>query len=221
MAKICKNKSVITYSNRDNNSRTLEQLVKGYLMKKCRPGASDSEISEQELHREYLDSLMDMVDYICGQPNFKNGIPEPDYTFDSHQWHLKFPTRIHVVKDMMENLNNIDKIKFQDFEQLRDYVYKNRVTWFGNTCVYDFSLRYGHKQNPKIEPKTFVYVHTHPLISARYLSELGYISSKVENSTYRIPLEDFSSEILQPGMTAADIEHFLCIYKDEILRISK
>ncbi|MDE5750782.1 MAG: hypothetical protein K2H87_08465 [Duncaniella sp.] len=150
-----------------------------------------------------------MVDYICGQPN---GEKEP-YVFDIHQWNLRFPSRHHIVADMKAKLQCIDREDFNDFEQLIDYVAERRQPHFGDTAIYDFALRYGWNRDPRRVPERFVYVHSKPLRAALRLKELGYLNEVAR----KLPLTSYAEAL--PGLAAMDVEHFLCLFHDEIMKL--
>lgn len=161
------------------------------------------------MHERYLSSLKGMVDYICGQPN--EG--KKPYVFDDHQWNLRFPSRHCIVDAMVTGLKYIDKENFEDFDQLIDYVAERRIEHFGDTAIYDFALRYGWNRHPRIIPKQFVYIHSKPLRAANRLKELGYLKGVAR----KLPLSSYSEAL--PGLEAIDVEHFLCLFHDEIMHL--
>lgn len=186
---------------------TLEDLVKDYLEEVGYFGI-DKTIHEQ--HEEYLDSLTDMTDWICGAVN-ENKIPKgPTYKVDVHQRFLRVAKNQHLINSIGTELEEVEKQDFRNFEEIYDYVKKCDPKGFGPTSYYDFSLRYGWHLNPRIKPEERVYVHSKPGLSAQELKEKGYINVEITNPMKR---EDFPSEIRDSKMDAADIEHFLCVYK--------
>lgn len=166
--------------------------------------------NQQQLETE-LSDLKNITDYICGVHNELEAPAGPPYKFHPHQWHLGFPSHIGVVNVMADQLKDIDKEAFADFEALYQYVDQRKVKFFSATCVYDFALRYGWNHKPRIVPKDFVYIHSKPLNSARRLYNLGYISEL----DHCLPIGNYST-LLGAGMDAMDIENFLCIYNKEI-----
>lgn len=165
----------------------------------------------QQTHEAYLSKLKNITDYICGVPNDREAPGGAPYKFDTHQWHLRFPSRSIVVDNMAVKLKDIDNEDFADFEALYDYVDRRKEKYFSDTCVYDFALRYGWNRTSRISPKDFVYIHSKPLESAKKLKDLGYIPEV----GHFLPLSNYSA-LLGPGMNAMDVEHFLCIYHDQI-----
>lgn len=221
-----KKRSCIKDLNISQDSNNLDELVKHYLTHKQKSKYSEVPITHKQERELYLESLKDNLDFLCGEHNDEERRKKHKYLYNGHQNNLQsYFAGTPVVDNLLEYLKDINRETFKDFDELYDYVMqikrknKDKTKGFGYTCIYDFSLRYGWNHNPKILPRKFVYVHAHPKTCAQHLSELGFITSKVRTSTYRIPIEDFSEEILQPGMTAADIEDFLCVYRKEILKI--
>ena len=192
---------------------TLEQLVDFYLHKKISNKEGDL-LSHKEHLEKFLSSLEDLTAYICGLNNVEKVPNVKKYVLNGHQ---KRPLngKPHIINKMGENLENIDKEKFDNFEELIDYVEARREKFFGPTAIYDFALRYGWNREERIEPEKYVYVHAIPEDSAKILKELGYLKTV----TRRIPITDFPKEMRQPGMTAKDIENFLCVFHDEILKL--
>lgn len=170
----------------------------------------------KEDHENYLSTLKTITDFICGLPNKIEAPDGPTYQIHNHQWPIRCKSRQHKVNIMAENLKDIDKEIFKDFEDLRTYVEKRRISYFGDTCIYDFSLRYGWNHTPRIEPKDYVYIHAKPRKSAEHLYNLGYIP-KIDT---KLPLSNYNA-LLRPGMTAADVEHFLCCKHKEIMNLKK
>ena len=186
---------------------TLADLVKDYLEEVGYFGI-DKTLHEQ--HEDYLDSLTDMTDWICGVVNDKKIPDGPPYKVDVHQRYLrvkKFQPLINLIPNKLINLKNE---KFKNFEEIYEFVKKSDVKGFGATAYYDFALRYGWHQNPKIKPDEKIYVHSKPGLAAKSLKDKGYIEVEISNPMKR---EDFPEEIKNSKMDAADIEHFLCIYK--------
>lgn len=186
---------------------TLEDLVKDYLEEVGYCG-KDGTLHEQ--HEHYLDSLTDMTDWICGVKN-DTKIPDgPHYEVDVHQRYLRVEKNQHLINAIPGQLKELFQQKFHDFEDIYDFVKRSNVKGFGPTAYYDFSLRYGWHLNPRIKPEQRIYVHSKPGLAAIALKEKGYITVDITNPMKR---EDFPDEIKNSKMDAADIEHFLCVYK--------
>ncbi|MDE6479156.1 MAG: hypothetical protein K2L45_02715 [Muribaculaceae bacterium] len=196
----------------------LEELVKDYLTEKYEdPKYPDKDVSTtQEWHDIYLSSLVNIIDFICGEIN-DTKVPRPPYIFNIHQWNFRFPSRQPIVEKMAKKLENIDSIDFENFEDLIDYVEEQKEPHFGETAIYDFALRYGWNRNPQIKPKEYVYIHSKPRRAAQHLVDHGYLK-EIEKLERKMKLEKYK-ELLLPGMTAHDIEHFLCCYHDEIFTL--
>ena len=195
----------------------LEDLVRDYLTNKykCQKHPEIPASTTQELHDIYLSSLEDVTDFICGRKN-ENKVPDgPPYKVDNHQWPLRCKSRQPLINDIAASLKNIDDSEYRDFEDLMTEVEKHNVPYFGDTAKYDFALRYGWKKG--IRPERYVYVHSKPRLSAQHLVDLGYLS-EIEQLERKMKLEKYK-ELLLPGMTAHDIEHFLCYYHDEIFKL--
>lgn len=218
----CPNNVVNKKASRKSIPEQLQDLVKDYLTTihedhKGRKG------TYKELHELYLSDLKGIYDFICGAEG--NDGNEP-YKLDSHQWHFKLNRFKGAVGAMADALSNIDNEKRQ-FDSFRDIIMfvdkkksekkKNEVFGFGNTCVYDFALRWGWNNQPRYLPEDEVWLHTKPLESARKLKKMGFL----KKCGRRVPMEYFSEEIRQPGMDSMDIEHFLCIYGDSLKDLYK
>ena len=197
----------------------LESLVSDYLNRKFEwPKYPDKgAATAQEWHDIYLSSLVDMTDFICGERNSTKVFGGKPYVFNIHQWNLRLPSRQNVVDLMAKKLVNIDDNDFGDFEELIDYVEDRKVSYFGETAVYDFALRYGWNHSPAIKPSKYVYIHSKPRKAAQHLADHGYLKN-ITKLERKMELEKYQ-ELLLPGMEASDVEHFLCCYHDEILRL--
>ena len=197
----------------------LEDLVRDYLTRKDEnkdyPDIPAS--TAQEWHDIYLLSLEDITDFICGAKNTTKAPNGPKYVFDIHQWNLRFTRRQPIVNSMARKLKNIEDVYFRSFEDLIDYVEERKEPHFGETAVYDFALRYGWNHNPQIKPTEFVYIHSKPRRAAQHLVDHGYLK-EIEKLERKMKLEKYKG-LLLPGMTAHDIEHFLCCYHDEIFKL--
>ena len=192
---------------------TLDDLVKDYLEEVGYLG-SDKTLHEQ--HEDYLDSLKDMTDWICGAVN-ETKIPYgPPYIVDVHQRYLRVKGHQPLINKIPGKLNDLEDQEFKNFEEIYEFVKKSNVKGFGPTAYYDFSLRYGWHLTPRIQPEEKIYVHSKPGLAAQALKEKGYINVEITNPMKR---EDFPAEIRNSRMDAADIEHFLCIYKNLITEL--
>lgn len=198
-------------------SVSLQEMVKDYMKKNPEIVRIREmrDVSHQDCHDIYLKTLEDMTDYICGRNNAIKVPDGPPYEFDNHQWPLRCKSRQHLVNVIADSLKNIDVFEFEDFEDLMQEVEKHEVSYFGETSKYDFALRYGWQKG--IRPERYVYVHSKPRMAAQYLVELGYLS-EIKKLERKMKLEKYK-ELLLPGMTAHDIEHFLCVYHDEIVKL--
>lgn len=193
---------------------TLSSLVDMYLHKKHKYKNTEILVTDKEGLELYLDELEDITDFICGEPN-KNKIPSKGpYKLNGHQ-SRPLNGKWEVINSMGEKLREFNNRSFVSFEELIDEVDGLKEKWFGPTAIYDFSLRFGWHQTPRIEPKKYVYVHSIPEKSAIRLKELGYL----KEINRRIPYVDFPSEMKKEGMTAKDIENFLCIFHEEISKL--
>lgn len=166
---------------------------------------------------KYLSELSNIVDFVCGVPNHKQTNEDGPYKVNSHQWPLRFPSRQYVIKEMIGKLKDINKDSFSSFDELYDYVFSNGMKYFRETASYDFALRFGWNQNPKIEPIEKVYFHGKLKESVKRLKELGYLNTLKSPVSYN----DLPKEFKNAGMTARDIENFLCVFKDQILNLKK
>lgn len=198
---------------------SLEYLVKDYLTRKHSNPAFPykGEATGKEWHDICLSSLEGMTDFICGKKNEIKAPDGPPYVFDDHQWYLRFPSRQPIVNTMAKKLEKIEEEVFADFEQLIDYVEARKVPYFGDTSVYDFSLRYGWNHSPQLRPKEYVYVHSKPRKAAKHLLERGYLK-EIKKLHRKMKLEKYK-ELLLPGMTAHDVENFLCLYHEQIMQL--
>ena len=201
----------------DKEDLTLSTLVDIYLTEKHAWKKMPEKVgTDKELLELYLDSLEDLTDYICGE-NTKEKVPEgTHYVLNGHQ---KRPLngKYEVINSMGKKLKELEGKKFDTFESLIEEVEKRKEKWFGPTAIYDFALRFGWHQNPRIEPKEYVYVHSIPAQSANRLRELGYLKTV----SRKIPFSNFPKEMRKEGMTAKDVENFLCIFAEEINKLKK
>lgn len=187
---------------------SLKGLVDDYLNKKYYCKYSDKEETFADGHICYLNTLKNIIDFICGEPN--DGRKEPPFKINVHQRFYRFPSRQSKIPQVACKLKKTIPGKYNSFEELYEKVNKQKLYGFGETTTYDFALRYGWHQNPRIEPKDFVYLHSKPMEAAKALHEKGYIKDKLKRT---IPMESLPEEIKDSRMTAADVEHFFCCYK--------
>ena len=200
----------------EEENPTLSSLVDMYLHKKHKWKSTEQLVTDKEGLELYLNSLKDLTDFICGEPN-ESKVPDgKNYKLNGHQ-RRPLNGKWDVINSMGEKLKDLNGKDFKSFEELIDKVESQKETWFGPTAIYDFSLRFGWHQTPRIEPKEYVYVHSIPEKSAIKLQELGYLK-KVSR---RIPFKDFPTEMRKKGMTAKDIENFLCIFNEAITKLKK
>lgn len=195
----------------------LKSLIDDFLTQKYAwPDAPGQLLTAVEQHHRYLSSLRGKTDYICGQINGEAASAVSGYMFDGHQWHLRFPSRRHVVDDMLGRLADIDNERFDDFDQLYRYVYDRRVQHFGDTCVYDFALRYGWNMTRPLIPQQYVYLHSQPLRAATHLCLCGLMP----RVSARLSTAECGPLTLY-GLDAMEAEHFLCVCHDEIMKFRK
>lgn len=210
----CTPRNTLKIKQTTTKPKTLEELVNDYLRKNPQiiPLPKGCNESHQERHDMYLKTLEDITDFICGRPNNTKAPNGPKYIIDDHQWPLRCASRQHLVNEIAENLKDIDKSEYKDFEDLMMEVEKCKVSFFGETAKYDFALRYGWKKG--VRPEKYVYVHSKPRLSAQHLVDKGYLS-RIKELERKMEVEKYE-ELLLPGMTAHDVEHFLCMYHDYI-----
>lgn len=196
--------------------RSIEELVKEYLYKKKYNKFFKKELTDKEAHEEYLSSLQTLTDFICGEVNVDRVPKGNKYILNGHQ-RRPLNGKWDLINKMGQNLKDLDNESFDDFEQLFEYIKSKKVDWFGPTSFYDIALRHGWHRKPRVEPVKYVYAHAKLLNVAKKLEELGYL----KKAGPRMPIEDFSKEIRQPGMTASDIEHFICMKYTDILNLER
>lgn len=122
------------------------------------------------------------------------------------------PEILKEVRDKL--LMNIDAIKaVKDFAALIDVVNENRIRFFGETAIYDTSLRIGSFLN--IEPE-HVYLHTGAKKGAEELERKGYLPAG-SSDRKSIPMEIMPVE-LQP-FKPAYLEHFFCVAKERLANL--
>lgn len=200
----------------------LHDLVEDYLKKEYHNKYSDRKESHQQGHISYLETLSDTIDFICGEPN--DGRKEPPFKVNGHQRFFRFPSRQLRISEVEERLSSIKNKRFDSFEDLYSEIRRIHPYGFGDTTVYDFSLRYGYHLKPKVEPKEFVYVHSKPAETLKYLWEHGYLENvkdidHIIKADHKLSLDLFPDEIRNSAMTAADVEHFLCCYQKLLMKL--
>lgn len=191
---------------------TLNDLVESYLHEKKMIRGKSITYSEFLVHE--LDRYEDLTAYICGENNPEQKVPNgTNYKLNSHQ-RQPLNCRWEEINKFGETFADIHERKFRDFEEMMDYVDDpiRDVKQFGDTCKYDFALRHGWHRNPRIEPEEYVYLHAKPLKAAKALFAKGYLDKVVR----RMRFDSFPEELRQEGMTAKDVENFLCIFKEKI-----
>lgn len=195
---------------------TLRDLVEDYLHTKYDCKYSTSKETPKKGHELYLDELKCINDFICGEPDNEDAPEKRPYHINSHQRYFRFPSRHHLIKKAAQKLKKLEGKTFRDFDEIYECVKSLKCEGFGDTTVYDFSLRFGWHLKERMEPSKYVYVHSKPKESANLLKLKGYLTS---NFDFRISFEDFPEEIKNSGMTASDVEHFLCCYKSFIEKL--
>lgn len=195
---------------------TLSSLVDTYLHKKHGWKGTEQLVTDKEGLELYLNSLGDLTEFICGEPNTSKVPTGKDYKLNGHQ-RQPLNGKWDVINSMGKKLAGLKGTDYKSFEELIDAVENLKEPWFGPTAIYDFSLRFGWHQTPRIEPEEYVYVHSIPEKSAIKLRDLGYL----KNVGRRIPINEFPSEMRKEGMTAKDIENFLCIFSEAINKLQK
>lgn len=191
----------------------LRNLVEDYLKTPYECKYSDHLLNNKDGHECYLDSLKSTIDFIFGEPGNK---PEGPYFINGHQRFFRFPSRRKSIQETVKTLENSLSNQYDSFEELYNEVDGLDLYGFGDTTTYDYALRYGWSLNPKIQPQKEVYVHSKPREAALYLREKNYIKKDFGRT---IPIENLPDEIKNSAMSAADIEHFLCCYKEYIEKL--
>ena len=202
---------------------TLQALVDDYLNTPYQFKNDENAMTYQENHEEYLDSLKNFAEMICGLEG--NEVGKLPYRLDTHQRYYRFPSKQHWVTEHAKTLKTLPE-SFKNFEELHEKVKEMKLHGFGPTTIYDFALRFGHHLSPKLEPQEYVYLHTGPAEAAKTLWEKGYFKGiadieKMIKKESKIPRELFPKEIKESAMTTVDIEHFLCCYKKKLKEINE
>lgn len=118
--------------------------------------------------------------------------------------------RNKLAEQYAQKLTKLTKNNFKNFEELYDELTSENIG-FPKGCAmsYDVALRIGHRYG--IAPKDYVYLHNGVKVGAIAMRDKGYITLP---KGYRVPIDTFSKSL--PGLSAADIEIFLCTNKKEI-----
>lgn len=201
---------------------TLEDLVNNYLKELHPPFCREDDGVETTFYdglRRQLFRLGNILEYICGEKNPVVLTDTTKYKYNSHQWILRLKKNMGLTNLLLVNFSGITGLTFKDFEDLRTEVKNKKEPGFGNTGIYDFSLRFAYKNAPHLLPKNYVYLHADPYWSAQYLYFLGEITDPVKNQ-YRVKTSSFKTLYGVYGMEAMDIEHFLCLYHDYIYKLA-
>lgn len=137
---------------------------------------------------------------------------------DIHQRHIPQKAKEAAIKALggPDALFSIPK-NIADFESLYSII-KNQIgsiDGIGDLTIYDVAFRLGVIN--RILPKDYVYLHASPLISARHLHKVGKIVLP-KKRTPCVSISVFSPCF--PTYTAGEIEHYLCINKKSILKLT-
>lgn len=196
----------------------LADLVNDYLTTEYYCKYSSKKETHAAGHICYLNALNGRIDFISGEPNF--GRTTLPFKINGHQRFFRFPTRQAKIPNIVKEIETIEGLPYNNFEELYDAIENLNLYGFGETTTYDYALRYGWHLSPRLEPTELVYLHSKPMEAAVFLKDKGYIASKLRRT---MPLSDFPDEITVSGMTTRDVEHFLCCYKKfiELLPIKK
>lgn len=154
--------------------------------------------------------------------------------YHPHQWHLRrFYTKTADIlnKPFGEFYNSIDSKEnfeaiYDGLEKLKNEVEKDlqsknplqKKLGFGMVSLYDTSLRMAYRhsneeENHRLMPKKFVYLHAHPLASAKRLRKMGFFNEKVR---HRMETEKMQKIFHPYKLHPIDIENFLCVMRKPI-----
>lgn len=136
------------------------------------------------------------------------------YQWTDHNGNLR-GIASEILNQVRDNLlMNIDVLKaVKDFAELIKVVNDSRVRFFGETAIYDTSLRIGSYL--KIEPEQ-VYLHTGSKKGAEELEIKGYLPSGSSNQK-SLPMAVMPDE-LKP-FKPAYLEHFFCVAKERLAKM--
>ncbi len=129
-------------------------------------------------------------------------------------WEHPHPHQRRIKADLAKKyaikLSKLTMGNFKNFEELYDELTSERIGFpKGLLLSYDVALRIGHRLG--IEPKDYVYIHNGAKVGAIAMRDKGYITL---SKGHRVPIDTFSKSL--PGLSAADIEIFLCTNKKKI-----
>lgn len=125
-----------------------------------------------------------------------------------------------AVEKAVEKLMQADVLnkQFNNFEELYDFIYEcigKGSTGISYSTVYDIAARMGYSFLSKVLPKDYVYVHCKLVKSSKHI--LGK-ECKIEDNR-RIKRELFiKADSAFSNLNALQIEDFLCIYHDSIVK---
>lgn len=132
-----------------------------------------------------------------------------------HCWRMPWYSTKLAVDQLLSP--NILKGSFSDFEELYKEI-KRRFSGIyfaeGPLTIYDTALNLGQLFTPKIEPKKFVYLSAGAWEGAKHLKGRKNISPIM-------PITDWQTPSLFPGVDSMYIEDILCIFKDIFEKLSK
>ncbi len=162
-------------------------------------------------------------DAVCGvNVRLDNTKNPPVYVVDSkpnvHQKRLPKPILTGCTNALKQD--NIMSKKFNDFEELFDYIVDLFKPYFKNVGLvhYDTAKRIGWHMNPKVLPKKYVYIFRGAETGLKHLINNGVIkSSDYDRKNHRILTSKLQK--IFPGMDSLFIEDMLCIYKDQLKQI--
>ncbi|MCH5225824.1 MAG: hypothetical protein J1D77_07465 [Muribaculaceae bacterium] len=206
-----------------NDDYTLEDLADNYLRAIHPPFCREDDGEETTIYRglrRHLSSLNSTLEYICGEKNPTVLTDTTKYKYNSHQWILRLKKNMGLTNILLSKFSGITGLACKDFEDLRDEVETQKEPGFGNTGIYDFSLRFAYKNSPHLLPEKFVYLHADPYWSAQYLHYIGEITAPWKRGMYNVETTAFRTLSGKLGMEAMDIEHFLCLYHDYIYNLA-
>lgn len=158
---------------------------------------------------DILAEFRSVTDYVCGAIN-PDGLPPFKYKKGPHQRRI-LPS---VLTKVIANLAGMEKIPFASFEEIYEYVSLRRVPGFGDLCVYDCALRYGHKSG--LLPDTKVYVSAGALKGAKALFKAGLLTEKPKGKY--VMKHAFHPALQQ--LQSKHIENFLCVMHDQFKKFT-
>ncbi|MBR4387885.1 MAG: hypothetical protein IKT00_01750 [Prevotella sp.] len=114
---------------------------------------------------------------------------------------------------------NIWSVRPTDFEDLYDNIYNligNGKTGISYCTVYDTAIRLGWTFSPQIVPQKYVYVHRKLVESAKHILKSSYViinKCRIDRSLFDKKEPTFKK------LSALEIEDFLCVYHDDIMKL--